>query len=222
VLDAASGDADLPALDQSASDRVLSALRDEIIVGLLLPGTPLVEQDLSARLKVSRNTLREALRLLCREGLAVHQRHRGVVVRTLTRHDVRDIFRVRRTLELQAIARPEPLLDSAWDAMNAVVSQAEADAAAERWRSVGTQSLLFHQHIVHLLQSPLLDQFFRTILAQLRLVFAVVPDESDFQRPWIAKDRALLTLLRDGERVQAAAALTHYLASSEQSVLDYL
>lgn len=221
-MDISLGHADAYTLEPSASDRILSTLRDDIIAGALLPGTALIEQDLSDRLAVSRNTLREALRLLCREGLAVHQRHRGVVVRTLTRHDVRDIFRVRRTLELQAIAQSEPLLDSAWQEMDAVVRRAEADTDAEQWRDVGTQSLLFHQHIVHLLQSPLLDQFFRTILAQLRLVFAAVPDESGFQRPWVAKDRELLTLLRNGERSQAAAALSTYLALSEQSVLDHL
>ena len=92
--------------EESVTERIVTQIRDKIICGDLPPGTALTEADLTKAYDVSRNTLREALRQICREGLAMHYRHRGVVVRTLTRTDVRDIFRVRRTLELQAIALP--------------------------------------------------------------------------------------------------------------------
>src|SRR5471030_3556370 len=92
--------------EEYVTERIVTQIRDKIICGDLPPGTALTEADLTKAYDVSRNTLREALRQICREGLAMHYRHRGVVVRTLTRTDVRDIFRVRRTLELQALAMP--------------------------------------------------------------------------------------------------------------------
>lgn len=209
-------------VEQSVTDRILSTIRDQIIEGKLPPGTALIENDLTGPLGVSRNTLREALRLLCREGLAVHYRHRGVVVRTLTLQDVRDIYRVRRTLELQAILRDDALDASALAAMRDAIEKMQAAADAGDWRMVGTHSLLFHQRIVRLLGSPLLDTFFRTILAQLRLVFAAAPDEQRFQRPWVIRDSQIFSLLAAGDTAAASVALTEYLTLSEHSLLDHL
>ncbi len=208
--------------DQSVTDRILSTIRDEIIEGRLLPGTALVENDLTQLHNVSRNTLREALRLLCREGLAVHYRHRGVVVRTLTRQDVRDIYRVRRTLELQALSREAPIEADDLALMRDAIRCAQEAAEREDWRSVGTYSLVFHRHIVRLLQSALFDAFFTTILAQLRLVFASAPDEKRFQKPWVAKDQRIFALIERGSLDKAQAALADYLAESEHAMLDYL
>ena len=45
---------------------------------------------------ISRNTLRDAIRVLARQGLVTHTMHRGAVVTTLSEEDVADLFRVRR------------------------------------------------------------------------------------------------------------------------------
>jgi DNA-binding GntR family transcriptional regulator len=55
-------------------------LRTHIMEGLFPPGTRLSEEVLGQALGVSRNTLREAFRLLCHERLAVHQMNRGIFV----------------------------------------------------------------------------------------------------------------------------------------------
>jgi DNA-binding GntR family transcriptional regulator len=208
--------------EESVTERIVTQIRDKIICGDLPPGTPLTEADLTKAYDVSRNTLREALRQICREGLAVHYRHRGVVVRTLTRTDVRDIFRVRRTLELQAIALPAKPDPAVLHAMAAACDAAAQAASQEDWRSVGTHSLRFHQHIVEMIGSALLDQFFRTILAQLRLLFSAAPDERRFQLPWIERDRELYDLIVAGEHKRASKKLSDYLDRSEEALIDLL
>jgi DNA-binding GntR family transcriptional regulator len=55
-----------------------------------------------AELGVSRNTLREAMRLLAADGLVEVARYRGAVVKTTTAK-VRDIYLVRCTLHLRAV-----------------------------------------------------------------------------------------------------------------------
>ena len=52
-------------------------LRERIVEGELLPGTPLRDIALSAELGISRNTLRQALRTLHEEGLVTQQLHKG-------------------------------------------------------------------------------------------------------------------------------------------------
>lgn len=74
----------------SLADQVAHELLEDIINGLLLSGMPLVETELVRHYSASRNTVREALHLLGREGLTTYIRHKGVIVRRLTVDDVRD------------------------------------------------------------------------------------------------------------------------------------
>lgn len=60
----------LPTIDsQSLRERVYRALRDALVAGELSPGERLRDQDLAARLGVSRTPVREALQRLEDEGL---------------------------------------------------------------------------------------------------------------------------------------------------------
>lgn len=205
---------------ESAAESVLRALRQGIIAGERRPGDRLVDATVAEQYGVSRNTARDALRLLAAEGLAASVRNAGYSVRTLSVADVRDLYAARRIIEsgavLQSHAAPEELLE----AVEAAVSATERSVHGGDWASVGTGSLSFHQAIVRLAGSPSLDRAFNTIAAQLRLAFAVMPDESAFQVQWIARDREIVELLLSGAREEAAAELASYLDASEARVID--
>jgi DNA-binding GntR family transcriptional regulator len=144
------------------------------------------------------------------------------MVRRLGIEDVRDLFQVRRTLELQAIGSSRPLCESQSDRMLQALEATELARDREDWRAVGTHGLAFHQHIVGLLRSPLFDEFFTNVVAQLRLVFCTAPDESRFQAPWLARDRQIHELLVEGDRRGAEDAMSLYLADSEHLLLQIL
>jgi DNA-binding GntR family transcriptional regulator len=55
-------------------------LADEIVRGMLAPGSALDETDIAQRFKVSRTPVREALRQLVASGLVESRAHRGAVV----------------------------------------------------------------------------------------------------------------------------------------------
>ena len=206
----------------SLGAQLLLEMREDIIGGRLLPGTALVEAELVKAYNASRNTIREALHQLDREGLATYVRHKGVMVRRLGLAEVRDIFTVRRTLELQAILTSRPLQEYQSDRMLDALEAAELAQSREDWRALGTHGLHFHQHIVGLLGSPLFDEFFATVAAQIRLLFSLAPDEEHFQRPWIIRDRQIHDLLAAGQRQAAAEAMASYLDDSENRLLDLL
>lgn len=206
----------------SLGAQLLLEMREDIIGGRLLPGTALVEAELVKAYNASRNTIREALHQLDREGLATYVRHKGVMVRRLGLAEVRDLFTVRRTLELQAILTSRPLREYQSDRMLDALEAAELAQSREDWRALGTHGLHFHQHIVGLLGSPLFDEFFATVAAQIRLLFSLAPDEEHFQRPWIIRDRQIHDLLAAGQRQAAAEAMASYLDDSENRLLDLL
>src|SRR3954453_3061387 len=87
----------------STAERVSDILRSRIADGFFPPGTRLSEDSIGSALGVSRNTLREAFRLLTHERLLIHELNRGVFVRVLTVEDVIDIYQVRRLIECAAV-----------------------------------------------------------------------------------------------------------------------
>ncbi|MGO4331382.1 GntR family transcriptional regulator [Cupriavidus sp. 2TAF22] len=207
----------------SIAERISHQLRDDIMGGKLPPGTQLVEVDLAALYGASRNTVREVLHQLGREGLATFIRHKGVVVRRMERKDLREIYAARRALELQAINGDLPLQPALLDKMLTAIHAAERALAKKNWRHVGTLSLQVHQHIVAQLGSRLLDEFFRTLCAQLRLVFASEADESRIQTPdWIEREHRIHDLLVRDQRGEAAQALSAYLDDSERTLMAVL
>lgn len=74
-------------------------LEDQIIFGDLSPDTRLVEEEIVQRYNVSRSPVREALRALEQEGLAVRESRRGVWVSPLALEDLEEVYSCRILLE---------------------------------------------------------------------------------------------------------------------------
>jgi DNA-binding GntR family transcriptional regulator len=212
----------LPALQPlpTAAERAASLIRDYIFEGKFLPGTPLPEASLAQALQVSRNTVREAYRTLMNEHLLAYEVHRGVTVRWLTAADVRDIYALRRLLELSAIdliSEGAAVLDAA--ALAAAVAAGEAAAAQGRWRDVGTANLRFHAVLVASTGSSRTDEFFLRLMTELRLGFLAVSDPESFHGSFHTRNKELGALLGSGRYADARSALTAYLEDAEGPVL---
>jgi DNA-binding GntR family transcriptional regulator len=202
----------------STAQRVMATMRDLIMRGDLRPGQPLPEAAVAASLGISRNTVREAFRLLTNEGLAVHAVNRSVTVKRLTPADIRDIYATRRALEIWAIqSRPEVTPAQLERLRAAVESGARATEGAD-WRTVATENLLFHQRIVELIGSERVDAFFARILAELALAFAVAPDEPSFLDAYRDDNPRVLALIEARRWDDCAKAMQNYLERSQRAV----
>ncbi|CAM3840525.1 GntR family transcriptional regulator [Tsukamurella strandjordii] len=194
------------------------ALRSAIVGGDLLPGERLREEPLAAELQVSRNTLREAMRVLAHEGLIVHAANRGATVTVPTVESIRDLYRVRRTVEVYTLRSADPGQPAA-ARMRTAVDTAMAAAARDDWRAVGTGDLEFHRAIVALADSPRLDAVLQSLLAELRLAFGVVDDARALHAPFLADNARILERFESGDSAGAASDLEDYLARSESLVV---
>lgn len=202
----------------STAERVADVLRESIIAGDLPPGTPLREQQLVSSFDVSRNTIREAFRLLSRERLVAYHIHRGVAVRQLDADDIRDIYRTRRSIELTAIEYSANASREELMALLSLVEEADQAARKDDWKHVATMNIVFHQRLVELIGSVRISAFFRVIDAELRLAFATVEQAPAFFSPFIERNRRLAELLLAGERTTAAKELDAYLDEAERMI----
>ena len=94
--------ADQPTL--TVPEQIALAVGDQVISGELAPGARIVEADLSARFNVSRGPVREAIRVLEREGLVTVAARRGAIVTEMSAQEIREIFEIRAGL-LEIVAR---------------------------------------------------------------------------------------------------------------------
>lgn len=203
-----------PGLTQETAAR----LRDLVMTGGLHPGQRLSETRLAADLAVSRNTLREVFRLLVQEGLLTHLPHRGVSVAVPSMAGVLDIYRVRRLIELPALAAAWPR-HPATQIMANEVALARAARAAGDWRGVGSSNMRFHAAIVALADSPRLTHFFGQVMAELRLAFGGLDSPEQLHAPFLDENDQIVGLLRQGDTAAAAARLADYLDRSERVVM---
>ncbi|MFF9393682.1 GntR family transcriptional regulator [Streptomyces griseoluteus] len=203
----------------STAERVSDILRSRIAEGYFPPGTRLSEDSIGGALGVSRNTLREAFRLLTHERLLVHELNRGVFVRVLSVADVEDIYRTRALVEcavVRGLGEPPYVLDR----LAGAVAEGESAAREGDWKSLGTANFHFHRELVALARSERTDELMRSVFAELRLAFHHVDHPRRLHEPYLARNRQILDALRAGDRAGAEELLSTYLADSLERVLE--
>ncbi|MDT7600046.1 MAG: hypothetical protein QOK26_2123 [Pseudonocardiales bacterium] len=203
----------------STAERVAGILRTRVSAGYFPPGTRLAEEDITEALGISRNTLREAFRLLTHERLLEHKLNRGVFVRVLDMADVLDLYRVRKHVECsvaRTVTEPPANLADIADA----VRQGELSLGEQDWRGLGTANIRFHQEIVAVAESPRLDELMRGVLAELRLVFHVMANPRWFHEPYLSRNRDILAALGRGNGVEAEQLLAKYLDDAERQLVE--
>lgn len=204
---------------ESTAEQVAGALRAAIVDGRLEQGDYLRETPLSDRFGVSRNTIRAATQILEGEGLVTRVMHRGAFVARLDEDDVRDLYRVRRVVELRAVQEA-----AAADRSRLRLVVAELAAAIEADDPVGIVSadLRFHRGLVALMGSDRLGGLFDSAEGELRLCMArggvPHPDPGDF----LAEHVAVLDALDAGDAAGAGRLLAEHLDRAERSLLDRL
>lgn len=201
----------------SMVEQLADLLRRRITEGHYTPGERLAEDTIGTSLKVSRNTVREAFRLLTHERLLVHELNRGVFVRKLTVDDLVDLYRVRKLLECGAVRGLDGPPDTG--RMAAAVAQGEAAVRARDWRGLGTANMLFHQAITALAGSPRMDDLMRGVLAELRLHFHSMNDPRRLHEPYLERNREILSVIETGDGPAAERLLHKYLDDSEHQLV---
>jgi DNA-binding GntR family transcriptional regulator len=80
-------------------EMIADALRDAICVGEIAPGAPLKQDEIATEFGISPTPVREALKLLVSEGLAVLHHNRGCFASSLSTDVARELMEFRAVLE---------------------------------------------------------------------------------------------------------------------------
>lgn len=199
----------------SVADQVAGILREKVLNGELRPGTSLQEIPLAESLGVSRNTMREAMRILSLEGLLKRSIHRGIAVAQLSLRDVQEIYHVRRVLEISAIHAAKTPAPELLREIRAALMQYERAVQARDWVSAVTHDLHFHSLLIRFLTNKRLESFYQKTIAELRMGMVLVDRRHDHPGILIPVHRKLYHLLTTGKLNECAKVLAQHLDDSE-------
>ena len=196
-------------------DKVVEELRRRIIECDYAPGHRLTEDRLADDFGVSRNPVREAIRVLEREGFLVAQPRRGAVVASVSAQDVEELFDVRLSLEVLAAQQAAQRVDARGAAL---LRGLVADAtAATTVTDLATLNSMFHAEICRLSGNALLIGIMESLRDRLEWIYR----QSAVERAphsW-TEHEALATAIAAGDAEAAAhAAHTHVLAAREAAL----
>ena len=201
-------------------DKVVAVLRKAMFDGDLNPGEQLREIPLSQNFNVSRGTIREALRVLSADGLAVHNPNRGVTVRKLTASEIDDIYTARLVLETEAARAsatcPHQALQRLENAMNAYAEVAALDDPL----SAADAHVNYHAAMVGMIGSTRLESVECSMMRDLQLVIGKIAKDRDDLPNEIKRHRVLTDLLTSRDVDNAVTCIQNDLASAKRFVLQ--
>lgn len=161
-------------------ERIYQALRREICLLDLPPGTVLREQDLADRFEVSRTPIRHVLGRLANDGLVESRQGVGTTVTTLDKAEVFDIYLVRAALaEVIGESDPAPATAELLESLRALSRRCGAIVKRKDVRGYGEINLDFHVVLYTVVRNrPLRDVSDRLFYQTARVWFQVLPEMS--------------------------------------------
>jgi DNA-binding GntR family transcriptional regulator len=197
-------------------ERVLAALRQEIIAGRLRPGDRLVERELAERFGVSRVPVREAIRALVAEGFVHFETPRRTVVRRLTPTDVKELFELREALEVYAAGLASARADEKDLAELAeLLDQAAAATAVGDAETITDVNTRFHDQILAMAGNSLLISVMEPVDGRLRWLTR----QNEEWPQLLTEHRELYEAIASGDPNRARAhALAHVRANYRSTV----
>lgn len=119
---------------QALHQEIRDQLRQDILSGVLVAGTPLRQDALAERFNASRIPVREALRQLEAEGLIAHQLNRGAVVAGMSVEQICELLDIRVALECHAARLAVPnMVERDFQAMEAILKAYSASKTIPEW-----------------------------------------------------------------------------------------
>jgi DNA-binding GntR family transcriptional regulator len=196
------------------SHAIYDALRERILSNDIAPGTRLVMRDVANQYRASDIPVREALRMLERDGLVETAPYRGARVTKLTAKEVEETYFIRSHLESIATGlAAERITDAELAQLNRLMSEMSAAVDAGDGPTFSDLNLEFHRMIVASCGNDMLRELTMDIWQRhsgFQRVFRMVPERLAISQ---REHEGIMAALHDHDADRASRlALLHKLS----------
>lgn len=202
---------------------VFNTLREAILTGELAPGERLMEIQLADKLGVSRTPVREAIRKLELEGLAIMLPRRGAIVASITISDLQDVLEVRRVLEGLTIELACKRMNA--EELKQLKQGAEAfeKAAHENdLTEIAKKDEAFHDVIYNASKNNRLIQILNNLREQMyRYRLEYIKDEAK-REILVEEHKMIVEAIEANDVTLAKKALKKHISNQEKTIIENL
>ncbi|MFC4776639.1 GntR family transcriptional regulator [Paenibacillus sp. GCM10023252] len=150
---------------------VYNYLLEAIISGQLEPGKQLDEKEISESLGVSRTPLREALNRLAQEGIVNEIPYRGNFVKQFSAKDIKDLYEVRKNLEVMAVRSAVlRMTEAEAEEISALVRLTAEAQEAKNMADFASYDAQFHEKLALYAGNQVLYQMLASMGSQIKIV----------------------------------------------------
>ena len=203
---------------------IAEKLRQQILAGELAPGERIFEAQLARAWGTSRAPLREASRLLEREGLLISQSNRGFLVREPTIRDMIETADLRACVESYAARRV--VVNSKLDQLLVHLEQAAREI--ESWCKAGDRSaqvaadFKFHRLMVESAGNRRLLSVFDQIAAELKIAMRLMGMATSDWENLAQSHRQIIDVLRERDPEAAEKAVQQHIHLAWDETIEKL
>lgn len=201
-------------------EQVYQSIREAICSGVLKPGDRLHQDELAARLAVSRQPVTQALTVLRSQDFVEDAGRRGLLVAPLRRHFFESLYELRESLDPMAArlaTRRRHRLSA--DEARALIARGQAALAADRLVDLAGADMAFHMWIYESAGNPLLAETLRHYWHHLRrAMMSVLEPSSGRPRVWDEHERIVEAVLAGDAESAERLSLQHIREAAQRVV----
>ena len=132
-------------------------------------GERLIESELSEKFDVSRNTIRDALKILEHEEMIIIKPRKGTYVSQFSKQDWQEIIELRSIVESFAFVRALPSLDEMhFTHLRNILDRMEGITESGNWNDLFDLDMAFHSYVVKLSGNSRIIKLYDSIQVQIR------------------------------------------------------
>lgn len=201
--------------------RVYRELERGIMARRLAPGSALVEEAIAKQLGVSRIPVREALRMLERDGWVVTRPRAGATVRDVSPAEASELFEVRGLLEAHAAGRAAQRATAreSESLRRLIVDEQRAYDEGDR-NSIVALNDQFHDEIARMSGNSTLREL--TLRVAKQVAWLVASFAGTARAPRLNDHRILVDALEAGDAERAMALARSHVDAARQAYVDRL
>lgn len=207
---------------KNSQEKAYVFLKNEIISLAIRPGSPIRTQEIAHKLKISRTPVLQALSMLEQDGFVRREGGWGYVVHPISQKEIRDLFKIRESLEVQAAVEATPNLnDTDYKLMESILREMSLLLEEKKFTELRLKSREFHLLIAAASDNELLHRLLTLTRDRVLLVGALHQNMRQSRAREVLSDTARIyqALLAKNIREVKASVLAH-IRGSKRSLLS--
>lgn len=208
--------------ERPTAQLIADHLREQIVQGSIRPGQQINEYFLASQLKMSRSPVREALQRLCQEGILTYRRNHGLFVSHVETHDLREIYKVRESVDSAAAGM---LLDGSpgqikatCEVLKEIVNEMAKQVATSDQHTIAGLELQFHSALVAGAGNSRLIRIYKTLAAESRMCNVDLVFSREQRVVLVGKHQNIVDLLEAGDREGLLTAIKRHMQKAVEDL----